>query len=108
MANEKNLNSLSDGDKKDIEQNKIIALLSYLWLLCLVPLLLKPKSDFCKFHGKQGLVMCIAWLFIWIPFLGWLISIVLLGLSVWGIINVLNGQFKELPIVGNLAKKFNL
>jgi len=95
-------------EKNDVEQNKFIALLSYLWLLCLVPLLLKPKSDFCKFHAKQGLVMCIAWLFVWIPFIGWLLWIALIGLSIWGIINVVSGQSKELPIVGNLAKKFNI
>lgn len=95
-------------DKKDVEQNKVIALLSYLWLLCLVPLLLKPKSEFCKFHAKQGLVLCIAWLFVWIPFLGWLIWIALIILSILGIINVLKGENKELPVVGNLAKKFNL
>lgn len=103
-----NVNQISEADKKDIEQNKFVALLSYLWLLCLIPILLKPKSKFCKFHAKQGLVMCIAWLFSWIPFIGWLVWIVLIVFSVWGIINVINGQYKELPVVGNLAKKFNL
>jgi len=103
-----NVNQTISPDKKDIEQNKIIALLSYLWLLCLVPLLLKPKSAFCKFHAKQGLVMCIAWLFVWIPFIGWLIWLALILLSIWGIMNVLKGEAKDLPIVGNLAKKFNL
>lgn len=71
-----NVNQISEAEKKDVEQNKIIALLSYLWLLCLVPLLLKPKSKFCKFHAKQGLVMCIAWFLSWIPFIGWLAWIV--------------------------------
>lgn len=95
-------------DPKDVEQNKLIALLSYLWLLCLVPLLLKPKSEFCKFHAKQGLVLCIAWLFVWIPVIGLLLWIALICLSVWGIINVLKGEKVDLPIVGNLAKKFNI
>lgn len=103
-----NVNQTPEEDKKDVEQNKTIALLSYLWLLCLVPLLLKPKSKFCKFHAKQGLIMAIAWLFVWIPFLGWLIWIVLIVFSILGIINVLNGQYKKLPVVGNLAKKFNI
>jgi uncharacterized membrane protein len=95
-------------DKKDVEQNKFVALLSYLWLLCLVPLLLKPKSEFCKFHGKQGLVLCIAWLFVWIPFIGWLIWIALIILSILGILNVLKGEKNDLPVVGNLAKKLNI
>lgn len=99
---------LSEQDKKDIEENKVITVLSYIGLLFLVPLLAKKESKFAKFHAKQGLVLCIGWFFTWIPYLGWLLWIAIAIFSIWGIINVLNGQFKELPIIGDLAKKFNI
>ena len=31
-------------DKKDVEENAVMAALSYIWILCFVPLFLKKKS----------------------------------------------------------------
>ena len=42
--------------------NKIIAALSYIGILCLIPLLAKKDSKFAQEHGKQGLIMLIAWI----------------------------------------------
>jgi fumarate reductase subunit D len=95
------------GDK-DIEENKAIAVLSYLGILCLVPLLLKKDSKFSKFHAKQGLVLTIGWFFVWIPFMGQIIWALLAIFSLWGIINVLNGKYVALPIIGDLAEKINI
>lgn len=92
------------GNKDD----KTIAVLSYLGILCLIPLLLKKDSEFVKFHAKQGLVLLIGWFLVWIPFLGWILGIVLLVLSIMGIMNVLNLKREKLPIIGDLAEKFNI
>ena len=46
-------------DKNDIEQNKIMALLSYLGILVLVPIFGAPQSKFARFHANQGLVLAI-------------------------------------------------
>lgn len=43
-----------DYDKKDIEQNKGMAILSYFGFLCLVPYLAAKESKFAQFHAKQG------------------------------------------------------
>lgn len=101
---------------EDIEENKIIAALSYLGLLVLIPLLVKRDSPFCQFHGKQGLVLLIAWVIIGfvavIPIIGWITgalgSIFLLVLLITGIANAINGQAKELPVIGQFGDKFNL
>ena len=37
--------------------NKIIAAIGYIWILFLIPLLLKSKNEYCHFHAKQGLVL---------------------------------------------------
>ena len=46
-------------DPRDIENNKVMAILSYFGLLVLVPLLAAPNSRFARFHANQGLVLCI-------------------------------------------------
>ncbi len=99
-------------EKKNQNQNdKLIAVLSYIGLLFLVPLILKPDNKFIKFHVKQGIVLVIGWLvgFVLIPFmgLGLLVHIAVLIFSIMGIINVSEGKTKDLPIIGDLAKKLN-
>ena len=101
-------------DPKDVEENKGITILSYIGILCLVPLLAKKDSKFAQYHAKQGLVLFIMELIIWvlivIPFLGWIIYIVgiitSLVFAIMGIMNVVGGKCKELPIIGKFAGKF--
>jgi uncharacterized membrane protein len=103
-------------EEHDIQDNKVIAALSYLGLLVLVPLLAKKDSLFCQFHAKQGLVLLIAWVIIGavavIPILGWIIGIVgsifLFVCFIMGLVNALSGQAGELPLIGQYASYFNL
>ncbi|MFZ5365105.1 MAG: DUF4870 domain-containing protein [Patescibacteria group bacterium] len=101
---------------KDIEENKTVAMLSYIWILFLIPLFSKKDSKFCQFHAKQGLVLFIASLVISligiIPILGWItgfiLGILLLILAIMGIVKALQGEYWEMPVLGQYAKKFNL
>lgn len=97
---------------KDIDENKVIAAIGYIWILCLVPLFLKRNSSFAQFHAKQGLVLFIAeivgMLLYWIPLVGQILFVILIILSVIGIVKALGGQEWELPILGRYAKKINL
>lgn len=95
-------------EEKDVKENKVWALLSYLGVLVIVPLLGKKDSAFTQFHAKQGLVLLIGWVISWFPIFGWAIGIIAFVMSIIGIINVLNGEKKKLPIVGDLAEKINL
>jgi len=96
----------------DVENNKIMAAISYVWILCLVPLFLKRRSKFCQFHAKQGLVLfiieVIGWLIFWIPLIGWLLFIFILVMAVMGIMNAMQGNYWEMPILGKYARKINL
>ncbi len=92
------------------------AILSYLWILCLIPLLMKKDDEFVLFHAKQGLMLFIVEVAIGIigiiPFLGWLI--VMLGtlacgiLSIMGIIQVLMGNMWKMPVIGDWAEKITV
>ncbi|HBP01599.1 MAG TPA: hypothetical protein DD454_05320 [Candidatus Moranbacteria bacterium] len=96
------------GESKDVQENKLWALLSYFGVLVLIPLLAKRDSKFVQFHAKQGLILFIGEFFIWIPVFGWILGIIILVLWIMGIISVLSGNMKPLPIVGELAAKINI
>ena len=97
---------------KDIEDNKTAAALSYIWVLCLVPLLTKKRSKFAQFHAKQGLILFIAEIVgvfvFWIPLIGWALGIALLVVSIMGVLKALNGEWWKIPYVYDWSKKFNL
>ncbi|MFA5935951.1 MAG: hypothetical protein WC787_03820 [Patescibacteria group bacterium] len=99
-------------DKKDVEDNKFIAALSYLGILFLIPLLLKRESRFCKEHALQGLVLFVVWIIgsfvYWIPLIGWAMGIALLIINVIAIVKCVQGEFWEIPYLGPLRKKINL
>lgn len=99
-------------DKKDVEENKVIAALSYVGILFLIPLLAKRDSKFSQEHAKQGLVLFIAWIIgsfiFWFPLIGWALGLVLLVVDVVAFIKCLSGEFWEVPLLGSLRKKFNL
>lgn len=99
-------------DKKDVEENKVIAALSYLWILCLVPLFLKRNSEFAQAHAKQGLVLFIieivGSLVFWIPLIGWLLWLIVVVIAILGFARALQGEYWHMPVIGDLAKKINL
>ena len=105
------LQNLNDKDW-DIEQNKNIAALSYVWVLCLVPLLGKRNSEFAQFHAKQGLVIfileVIVGLLIWFPVFGQLGMLVLIIVSVLGIVKAVNGEWWEIPYIYDWSKKIKI
>lgn len=109
-------NKNNENKNKDIEDNKILAIIGYIGLLCLVPLLLKKESPYAQYHGKQGLVLLIVWVVVnmvaIVPILGWLVmifgNILCVILMLVGILHAANGEMKELPVIGEYAGKLNL
>ncbi|MDP2708963.1 MAG: hypothetical protein Q8O93_02850 [bacterium] len=92
----------------DIEQHKTIAALSYVWILFLIPLLGKKHSKFCQFHAKQGLILFLLSFFAWFPFLGWLLALAIVAVSVLGVIKTLDGRWFKAPYIYDLSKKISL
>jgi len=98
--------------KEDVEKNKMNAVLSYIGILILVPLLSDDakKSPYAKFHINQGLVLLIASIalsVVWmIPVLGWLVGFVggiaLFVIWVMALIGAVNGEMKRVPILGDI------
>ena len=100
--------------KKDIDDGKTLAWLSYLGILLLIPFLLNPENSFCKHHVKQGIVILALWIVVGIlsPFITILDSLAFLALAViavMGIIHSLSGNYWKAPLgLYQLSQKINI
>lgn len=106
-------------DPDDAEKNKVMGILAYLGILCLVPILAAKDSPFAKYHANQGLVLFLLEVVLWISisvlsvvftmlnlgfvnfFLG-LLHLVPLVLLIIGIINAAAGKCVPLPLIGGI------
>lgn len=104
---EDNSKDVKQVSQEDINKNKVNAVLCYLGILIIIPLLNEEakKSPFVKFHLNQGLVALITGVIIgfvaWIPILGWLVAIAWFVIWLMAVIGAAQGQMKRLPLVGN-------
>jgi uncharacterized membrane protein len=106
--------------------HQMTAVLSYIGILVLIPLLAidkKKKDDFIKFHIKQGLILFLAEIILAviegilarIPVIGWVFETIL-GLAwlaivivcVIAIIKALNGEKWEISMLSDYTKKINI
>lgn len=97
---------------EDIQNNRWMAVCSYLFLLILVPIFAAKDSPFAKFHVNQGLILILGDLALGVvsrvllfipvigPFASWLAYLVLAVFSILGIINAFQGKAKQLPLIG--------
>jgi uncharacterized membrane protein len=106
--------SAADPARADIEQNKVFAVLAYLGILFLVPLLAAPNSPYARYHTNQGIVLFITALIVHFASIMLAIFTFGLGFLVWpaawvliivfvilGIVNAASGQCKPLPLIGH-------
>lgn len=98
----------SQFDEKDINDNKVFALLSYFSWLVLIPIFAAKDSKFARFHANQGIMIAVFELVLFIigliPVLGWIVKfvggIIAVIFSLMGIIAAAKGEAKELPLIG--------
>ncbi|MDD5634703.1 MAG: hypothetical protein PHW46_05465 [Candidatus Omnitrophica bacterium] len=96
--------------------DNMYAILAYLWILCLVPLLMKKDNEFIKFHSKQGLMLFIIEIGVSvvgiIPLLGaivYILGFLVCGiLSLIGIVQVLMGNKWKIPMLGDWAEQIKI
>jgi uncharacterized membrane protein len=99
--------------KEDVLDGKMYAVLAYLSIFCIVPLIIKKNNTFVLNHGRQGLVLFVAEVgtlvvsivFPWAlrPFL-----FILFGFSFWGMLSAIRGRYVELPIIARIADKITI
>jgi uncharacterized membrane protein len=105
-------------DPRDIEDNRAIAALAYLWILFLIPMLARPQSRFARAHTNQGIILFIisiifwvgSMILSWVPLVNiiwWLASgvftLIYVIFAIVQIVHCLQGRFRELPLVGGFS-----
>ena len=94
-------------------EDTIYGVISYLWILCLIPILMKKKSEFIKFHSRQGFILLIIEIALGvigiIPLIGQIIyalgMILCTVLSIVCIVQVLTGKKWAIPVLSKLVDK---
>jgi len=111
MPEEKQGNSAPSGSGE-----QVYAILAYLWILCLVPVLMKKEDEFVRFHVRQGLVLFMAEVGLGIigilPLVGpivYVLGMFVCGLlSLAGIVQVLKGNKWNMPVISDWADKIKI
>lgn len=101
-------NTTAEYSPEDIAKNKLMSIVAYLGVFCIVPLFIAKDSPYARFHTNQGLLLFLFSLLTsvagLIPYVGWIvaaaISVFNCLLMVVGILNVIKGEAKELPVIG--------
>ena len=108
------MNNPPSSENSEVLDGKPLAILSYLSILCIIPLVFKRENSFALHHAKQGLIIFVGQVAIfiiqiilgeWFLKLGMFVSGVL---SFLGIISVLKGQYVKLPVIAEIAEKITL
>ena len=100
-------------------QKKVLCALSYLFgILFFLPLIVYPDDDFARFHANQGLIVllvsviggAVLGILTMLPVVGLvftilssLFGVVMLVACIFGILNVVREEKRELPVIGKFT-----
>ena len=90
---------------EDVKSGKLMGILSYLSVLVLIPLIVAKDSKFVRFHVNQGLILLIINVVFFVlgpilPGLKAIFGLIILVYAIIGIMNVVKGEAKPLPLIG--------
>ena len=100
-------------------QKKVVCALTYLFgILFFLPLIVYPDDDFARFHANQGLIVllvsviggAVLGILTMLPVVGLvftilssLFGVVMLVACIFGILNVVREEKRELPVIGKFT-----
>lgn len=92
------------------KNSKLLAALSYLGVLFVLPLLFNGKDSFSVYHAKQGAVLflfsILSKVLKFIPVVGAVLTLFKWFCIYKGMSNAINGIIQPLPYIGQLGEKF--
>ena len=111
------------GPNAPSSNRNVMILLSYLWLLALIPLVVEKNDREVQWHAKHGLVLAVAELIFWVAFQVLLmimgtflsciavifvpvIALAFIVLHLFAIIKGINGQRLIVPGISEYADRF--
>ncbi len=105
-----NVKKINFGWIKRIRQDAVWGIVAYLHILVFLPAILKKRDKFVRYHVRQGMALLLVWiLFIlsfFFPILPWVFAFCVLILLLSGIVNVILGKERPLPLIGKIAERF--
>lgn len=112
--NNNDVNGGGSMGQNPMHKNTLMAVLAYIGPLVIISYAMANNDPFVKFHVKQGLVLIVISLAMWVfRSMMWnffmifnLVHLAVFVLAIIGIINAVQGKEKELPLVGTFAKYF--
>ena len=81
---------------------KTTSIIAYVTLIGLIVALCAGDREGAKFHLNQALVLWLFSLLSLIPFVGWIWGIFIFVCWVMGLINAINQEEKEIPLLGKI------
>lgn len=95
------------------DERRIIAAISYIPFLFIIPIALVRDDEFVLSHAKQGFVLFIVevinWLLGKIPIIGFLFNYLVFALillvALFAFIKALVGKFWKIPIIGDISQE---
>jgi uncharacterized membrane protein len=92
-------------DLLDIEKNKDMAAISYVWILSIAVFFGVPDSPFARFHARQGVVLFLMTIVAaLLPVIGKLLLLILFAAMIYGFANATRGRAALVPIVGEITE----
>ena len=97
----------------EVREGKRYALLSYCFILCIIPLIRKKDDVFVQFHARQGLALFLCEMAVFIvsilfPFLMKPALFIFGTLSLWGMLKAIRGEEFPLPFIHPLSQKLDI
>lgn len=104
-----NLKKINWPSIRDLRKDALLAILSYFHVLVLLPLIFGRKDQFVHYHAKQGLLLLILWVLagfsFYLPFLPWLFIVIIFVDLLFGVIHVILGKERPMPIFGRIVER---
>jgi uncharacterized membrane protein len=107
------ISPVGGGAEQVREQDKVHLILSYLGVLCLIPLLTVKDSPFVQWHAKQGLALMLVGFgstLVWmVPYLNIINCFLWPAMAVVAVMSVLKafqGYRWRIPVIADLSEKF--
>lgn len=97
---------------RDFRKDALLAVLSYIHILAIVPLLFGRRNEFVHYHAKQGFFLLIIWVLagfaLYLPFLPWVFFVLIFVDILFGLIHVALGKTRPMPLMGKLAERMSV
>ncbi len=102
--------------KFEVDESKLLGLISYFPILFVVPLIMKHRDKFAIYHAKQGIGLFVMFVSAFVisrspvfgDYFGWILWMLSFIFFLVGILHVLQDEKVPLPLIGRYFERIDL